>query len=171
IYRLQRSVMKRHPQFLWFPIRAALALVLKFFTMVTHINLRPEAEIGAGMLIPHVGPIRISPFARIGVDCAIHHSCTIGVEVGSRPGGPEIADHVMIGCHTCILGSVHIGVGAIIGAGAVIVSDVPPHTIAVGVQPSRMVPIRPWLGRSNRLSMSAAAGSDVGDRAEIALEE
>jgi serine O-acetyltransferase len=103
---------------------------------VTHINLHPNADIGPGLLIPHVGLIQVYPWATIGADCAIHHVCTIGA--GSKPGGPVIGDHVMIGCHTCILGPVHVGDGAKIGAGAVVVSDIPAGATAVGV-PARAI--------------------------------
>jgi serine O-acetyltransferase len=44
-----------------------------------------------------------------------------------------IGDHVMIGCHTCILGPVSVGDRAKIGAGAVVVSDIPGGATAVGV--------------------------------------
>jgi serine O-acetyltransferase len=135
IYRMRRAVNAWRPRVLWWPLRVVLAIKNKLFTMVTHMNLHPQAEIGPGMLIPHVGPIQVFPWARIGADCAIHHVCTIGA--GSRPGGPEIGDHVMIGCHTCILGPVKVGDGAKIGAGAVVVTDVPAGATVVGV-PARV---------------------------------
>ena len=131
VYRLQRGLGKRRPRLLWLPARVLAGVVKKVLTTVTHINLNPHAEIGPGMLIPHVGPIQVFPWAKIGADCAIHQVCTIGA--GSKPGGPVIGDHVMIGCHTCILGPVTVGDGAKIGAGAVVVKDVPVGATAVGV--------------------------------------
>lgn len=136
IYRLQRAAARRRPRWLWLPARVLLALMRKLVCMITHISLDPRAEIGPGLLIPHVGPLYVFPLARIGADCAIHQLCTIGA--GSRPGGPHIGDHVYIGCHVCILGPVHVGDHAVIGAGAVVVHDVPPRTTAVGV-PARPV--------------------------------
>lgn len=131
VYRLQRFIRTARPRLLWLPAKALLAVVKKFFTLVTHINLHPNAMIGPGMLIPHVGPIQVFPEARIEADCAIHQVCTIGA--GSKPGGPDIGDHVMIGCHCCILGPVKVGDGANIGAGAVVVTDIPAGCTAVGV--------------------------------------
>ncbi len=139
IYRLQRWLNQRRPRLLWLPIRIPVALIKKAFTTITHINLCAEAEIGPGMLIPHVGPIQVFPWAKIGADCSIHQVCTIGA--GSKPGAPTIGDHVMIGCHTCILGPVTIGNGAKIGAGAVVVSDVPSWSTAIGV-PGRVATSR-----------------------------
>jgi serine O-acetyltransferase len=116
-----------------------LAIVKKAITLLTHINLHPDATIGAGLLIPHVGPIQVYPFATLGVDCAIHHVCTIGA--GARPGGPRIGDHVYLGCHCCVLGPVHVGDGAKVGAGAVVISDIPAGATAVGV-PARTIHAR-----------------------------
>ncbi len=115
IYRLQRSVRGARPKLLWLPIRVLLGLIKKCFTMVTHMNLHPDAIIGPGTLIPHVGPIQIYPWATIGADCTIRHVCTVGA--GAREGGPTIGDHVSLGCHSCVLGPVKIGDGAKIGAG------------------------------------------------------
>lgn len=64
-------------------------------------------------------------------DCAIHQVCTIGA--GSRSGGPTIGDHVMIGCLTCILGPVTVGDNAKMGAGAIVVTDIPADASAIGV--------------------------------------
>jgi len=107
LYRAQRVANGLKPRLFWLPLRLALAIAKKLFTAVTHINLEAGAEIGAGMLIPHVGPIRIHEEAKIGADCAIHHVVTIGSS--SRPGGARIGDHVMLGCHSCVLGPVRIG--------------------------------------------------------------
>jgi serine acetyltransferase len=71
--------------------------------------------------------------------------CTIGA--GAKPGGPSIGDHVYIGCHTCILGPVTVGDRAKIGAGAVVISDVPAGATAVGV-PARIVERSPASGGS-----------------------
>lgn len=154
VYRAQRGVMKWRPRALWLPVRMGLAILRKLLTIATHISIPPQAEIGPGLLIPHVGPISVSPWTVMGADCAIHHVCTIGV--GSRPGAAHIGDHVNIGCHTCILGPVKIGSGAVIAAGAVVLSDVPPSTMVVGMQPYRMVPLLNWSDARERKQWPAA---------------
>jgi len=136
IYRLQRRVRRIRRRPLAILPKIVTAAIKKVFTLVTHINLHPDAVIGPGMFIPHVGPIQVFPLATIGFDCAIHHVCTIGA--GAKPGGPMIGDHVYIACHTCILGPVRIGDCAKIGAGAVVVTDVPAGATAVGV-PARVL--------------------------------
>lgn len=130
-YRLQRSTLQRKPAIAWLPLRFGLSMVKKTLTMVTHINLNQHAKIGPGMLIPHVGPIQVCPNAIIGADCAIHHVCTIGA--GEQPGTPVLGDHVMLGCHSCVLGPVKVGDKVKIGAGAVVTRDIPANSTAVGV--------------------------------------
>jgi serine O-acetyltransferase len=139
IYRLQHALGKAGPKWAWLPLRLVLALIRKLFVLVTHISLHPNAEIGPGLLIPHVGPLHVFPLARIGADCSILQVCTIGA--GSKPGGPQIGDHVELGCHSCVLGPVRIGDGVRVGAGAVVVGDVPAWSTAVGV-PARVVRTR-----------------------------
>ncbi len=150
IYRLQRRARRLRPRPLARLVQLPLGLVKKLFTMVTHINLHPDARIGPGLLIPHVGSIQVYPLATVGADCAIHQICTIGA--GARPGGPVIGDHVYIACHTCILGPVRVGDRARIGAGAVVVSDIPPDTTAVGV-PARPLQTK---AKSNPLTNTSA---------------
>ena len=141
IYRTQRFLLKARPRMLWFPAHLCLLLIKKLFTVITHINLDRHAEIGPGCLIVHVGPIPVVPWAKIGADCAIHHVCTVGA--GTKPGWPQIGDHVMLGCHSCVLGPVKVGNGAKIGAGAVVIKDVPPYTTAVGVPAIVLEPNEP----------------------------
>lgn len=138
IYRLQRALQLKKPKVLWLIPRVIAAILKKILTAVTHINLDKGAKIGPGLLIPHVGPIQVYPWATVGADCAIHQVTTIGA--GAKPGGPVIGDHVYIGCHACVLGPVHVGNGAKIGAGAVVVRDVPPGATAVGVPAKNLIP-------------------------------
>ncbi len=64
--------------------------------------------------------------------------CQIGVQVmlGSRwpvPGGPHLEEQVIVHAGAKIIGPVTVGRGSVIGANAVVVSDVPPHSLVVGV--------------------------------------
>jgi serine O-acetyltransferase len=136
IYRLQRSLLLAKPRVVWMPARVAAAIIKKIVTLLTHINLDAGAKIGPGLLILHVGPIQVVAGAEIGANCALHHVCTVGA--GSRPGSPLIGDHVMMGCHSCVLGPVRIGDGVLIAAGAVVIEDVPAWT-AVGGVPAKVI--------------------------------
>ena len=136
IYRLQKVVRRSRPRWLWMPFRLTLGVVDKLFTMVTHTDIHPDAQIGPGLLIPH-GCVRVHGNTKIGADCTIHQVCTIGA--GPRPGGATIGDHVLIGCHSCIIGAVTIGDGATIAPNSLVISDVPAGATAMGV-PARILP-------------------------------
>lgn len=135
LYRLQRSVRAKRPRILWAPLRICISIAKKLFTTITHMDIHPDAQVGPGLLIPHVGPLRIHGLTIIGADCAIHHVCTIGA--GPTPGGARIGDHVLIGCHSSIIGPVTIGDCAVIAANSLVISDVPAGSTAIGV-PARI---------------------------------
>jgi serine O-acetyltransferase len=138
IYRLQKVVRRRRPRWVWAPARLALRVAKKLISVVTLIDLHPDAEIGPGMLIAHGGPVRVHGASKIGADCALHHVCTIGA--GPRPGGAVIGDHVYIGCHSSIIGAVTIGDKATIAANSLVLSDVPAGCTAIGV-PAKNLPV------------------------------
>jgi serine O-acetyltransferase len=138
IYRLQKVVRQFRPRWLWAPARLTLGVVKKLLSIVTLIDLHPDAEIGPGMIICHGGPIRVHAETNIGADCALHGGCTIGA--GPRPGGAVIGDHVFIGCHASIIGAVTIGDDATIAANSLVISDVPAGCTAIGV-PAKLLPV------------------------------
>lgn len=140
LYRSLKAAKKRQPAWLWFPLRIILAITRKLFTLITHMDIDPSADIGPGLLIPHVGPLRIHGQTTMGADCVIHHVCSIGA--GPHPGGATIGDHVFIGCHSSIIGCVSIGDGAIIAANSLVIADVPPGATAIGV-PAKVLPGMP----------------------------
>jgi serine O-acetyltransferase len=135
LYRIQRSLRAKRPRWLWAPARIAIAILKKLFTTITHMDIHPDAQVGPGLLIPHVGPLRIHGLTVIGADCAIHHVCTIGA--GPTPGGATIGDHVLIGCHSSIIGAVTIGDRSVIAANSLVLSNVPADSTAIGV-PARI---------------------------------
>jgi serine O-acetyltransferase len=137
IYRLQKAVRQCRPRWLWAPARLALRIVKKLLSIVTLIDLHPDAEIGPGMIICHGGPVRIHAETNIGADCALHGGCTIGA--GPQPGGAIIGNHVFIGCHASIIGAVTIGDEATIAANSLVIGDVPAGCTAIGV-PAKLLP-------------------------------
>lgn len=73
----------------------------------------------------------------IGKECHISQGVTIGGTSGLYEV-PVLGDSVQVGANAVIIGPIHIGSGAIIGAGAVVTKDVPPHSVAVGV-PAKVI--------------------------------
>lgn len=93
------------------------------------------AEFGPGLVLIHATGVVINGQVRGGARVHIEHQVTIGAE---RRQSPVLGDDVFLGAGAKILGSVTIGEGARIGANAVVVHDIPPHTTAVGI-PARVV--------------------------------
>jgi serine O-acetyltransferase len=137
IFRLQKVLASKQPRWVFAPAGFALNIPRKLLKMITNIDLNIGAEIGPGTLITHQGPIHVQAGTKIGADCAIHHSCTIGA--GLRPGAAVIGDHVYVACGASIIGPVKIGDNAVIGANSLVITDVPAGHTAIGV-PARSFP-------------------------------
>ena len=99
-------------------------------------HIGSQAEIGDGCLFQHngVGCV-ISEKAVIGKNCEFYQHVTVGT---LRGGVPIIEDDVSIGANAVLLGNIVIHKGAKIGAGAVVLCDVPESATAVGV-PARII--------------------------------
>lgn len=137
IYRMQRALKKSKTPWLCAPANLSLSVARKLLRILTGIELHPDADIGAGLVILHESQIRVARGVKIGVDCVLGHVCTIGT--GPSPGVANIGDHVYISPHSCILGPVTIGDGATIAASSLVLSDVPAGHTAIGV-PARILP-------------------------------
>ena len=107
---------------------------LSQFLFACHIG--SQAEIGDGCLFQHngVGCV-ISEQALIGKNCEFYQHVTVGA---LRGGVPIIEDDVSIGANAVLLGNIVIHKGAKIGAGAVVLCDVPDGATAVGV-PAKII--------------------------------
>jgi|SRR6185437_8070746 len=109
------------------------------------------AEFGEGFVLIHATGIVINGQVRGGRRIRLEHQVTIGAE---RRQAPRLGDDVFIGAGAKVLGSVEIGDGARVGANAVVVDDVPPHSTVVGV-PARVVKRRPPESREQEQGASA----------------
>lgn len=92
-------------------------------------------EIGGGLFIHH-GIATIIAAKSIGENCWINQQVTIGYKDEGEP--PVIGNNVMITCGAKVLGSIHIGDGAVIGANAVVIKDVPERCVVGGI-PARII--------------------------------
>lgn len=105
----------------------------------TGIEIHPAAKIGKGIFIDHGCGVVIGETTEIGNNVTIYQGVTLGgtgKDHGKRH--PTIDDDVMISAGAKVLGPVHIGQGTKIGAGSVVLKDVPPYCTVVGV-PGRVV--------------------------------
>jgi len=107
--------------------------------ILTGIELPCEVKVGRRFTIEHFGDIIISGDAVFGDDVIIRNGVTVGLRHTDIRGSPVIGNRVDIGVGAKILGPIHIGDDVAIGANAVVITDVPAHSIAVGV-PARILP-------------------------------
>lgn len=117
-----------------------LSNISRFFT---GIEIHPGARIGQRLFIDHGSGVVIGETTEVGDDVTIYQGATLGgtgKETGKRH--PTIGNHVMIASGARVLGPITVGDYAKVGAGAVVLKDVPPCATVVGV-PGRVVKICP----------------------------
>jgi serine O-acetyltransferase len=146
VYRFGRRNDRRRPgpvrrlfdRFYWLAFRVTETL--------TGISIPKSASVGPGLRIFHFGTIIVHAGAVIGANCTLRHGVTIG-DRGDDGPVPVIEDDVDLGAYAQVLGDVRVGRGAKIGALSVVLRDVPPGAVAVGV-PARILD-RGLAGASN----------------------
>jgi len=123
-----------------------LSQLSRFFT---GIEIHPGAVIGRRFFIDHGMGVVIGETAEIGNDVTMYHGVTLGgVSTHKGKRHPTIGDGVVIGAGAKILGAIEIGSGSRVGANAVVVDEIPPDSVVVGVpghpvhkdKPSRLLP-------------------------------
>lgn len=119
-----------------FLIARIISQLSRFFT---GIEIHPGARIGRGFFIDHGMGVVIGETCEIGDWVTIYQGVTLGgtgKEKGKRH--PTVEDGVLIASGAKVLGSIRIGRCSKVGAGSVVLKDVPPHSTVVGV-PGRVV--------------------------------
>jgi serine O-acetyltransferase len=100
---------------------------------ITGIEIHPAATIGDGFFIDHGMGVVIGETAEIGNDVTLYQGVTLGgtgFATGKRH--PTVQDNVTIGAGANLLGPITVGHGSKIGAGSVVIHDVPPNSTVVG---------------------------------------
>ncbi len=103
------------------------------------IDIHPNATLKSGIMLDHGTGLVIGETASVGHNCSILHGVTLG---GSGKRGvdrhPKVNDGVLLGAGATLLGNINIGEGCQVGAGTLVIDDLPPHSVAVGV-PSKII--------------------------------
>jgi serine O-acetyltransferase len=100
-------------------------------TVLYSIEIGNDIELGEGINFTHTLGTVIGGTSKVGARVKFMGNNTIGTAKDN--GCPVIEDDVVIGCGARILGPVRIGRGAVIGANAVVLTDVPPGAVAAGI--------------------------------------
>lgn len=133
-------VCYRISYYLWKMGRREFALYLQSLVAETFsVDIHPAAQIASGILLDHATGFVAGETAVIEEDVSILHEVTLGgtgKEGGDRH--PKVRSGVLLGAGAKILGNVEIGRGAKVGAGSVVLKDVPAHTSVAGV-PAKVV--------------------------------
>lgn len=125
----------RIANWLWKHDSQILALHLQNrISEVFSVDIHPAARIGKSILVDHATSVVIGETAVVEDNVSMLHEVTLGgtgKESGDRH--PKVRHGVLIGAGAKILGNVEVGEGAKIGAGSVVLTDVPPHCTFAGV--------------------------------------
>jgi len=128
LYRKTAYYLKKHSL-----LRIPCILLLKRMTRQTQIQIPPEAQIGEGFYIGHLGRIIMNDDTIIGKNCNIATGVTIGqTNRGPQKGVPVIGDEVWIGTNAVIVGGIRIGNDVLIAPNAYVNFDVPDHSVVIG---------------------------------------
>lgn len=113
---------------------------IRYLRLSEKLGLKiPINSFGPGLKIGHAGGIIVNQNVKIGKNCSIRPYTVIGnKQDGKNEQVPIIGDNVTIGCNVSIIGKITVGDNAVIGAGSVVVKDVPANAVVVG-NPARVV--------------------------------
>ena len=139
VYRFGRWRSTIRLRWLRLPFSFLYKLLKPVSEILTGIELPCEVTLGRRFRIDHFGGIIISGDAVFGDDCVIRNGVTVGLRHTGVRGAPFIGNRVDVGAGAKILGAIRIGDDVAIGANAVVLTDVPSNSIAVGI-PARILP-------------------------------
>jgi serine O-acetyltransferase len=130
----------RIAHWLWQQGRRLLALYIQHrITELFDVDIHPAAILGSGIMLDHGTGLVIGETTVIGDDVSILHGVTLGGS-GAHGGDrhPKVQRGVLLSAGAKLLGNITIGEGAKVGAGSVVLGDVPAHVTVAGV-PARQV--------------------------------
>ncbi len=108
--------------------------ISQFSKFITGIEIHPGARIGPDFFIDHGSGVVIGETAEIGSGCLVYQGVVLGgTSLSKEKRHPTLGDEVVIGAGAIVLGPVELGNRSRVGAGAVVINDVPDGATAVGV--------------------------------------
>ena len=130
----------RIAHWLWRQGRKTLAHFFQNQISVTlGVDIHPAARFGAGIMLDHATGLVAGETAVVGDDVSILHAVTLGgtgKESGDRH--PKIGRGVLLAAGCKIIGNIEVGEGAKVGAGSVVLEDVPDHVTVAGI-PAKII--------------------------------
>jgi serine O-acetyltransferase len=125
----------RFSHVLW---RSGFHLPARFLSQMgrffTGVDIHPGAQLGRRLFIDHATGVVIGETAIVGSDVTMYQGVTLGgTGKGHGKRHPTICDGVFIGNNANLLGNITVGENSRVGAGSVVLTDVPPNSTVVGV--------------------------------------
>lgn len=115
-------------------LRLPARLLSQMARFLTGVDIHPGAQLGRRLFIDHATGVVIGETAIVGDDVTLYQGVTLG-GTGKQHGKrhPTLCDRVFVGNNANLLGNITIGENSRVGAGSVVLSDVPPNSTVVGV--------------------------------------
>jgi putative colanic acid biosynthesis acetyltransferase WcaB len=137
MFRLGQVVQRNKvSKIIFLPLLVLLKVFLDWFL---NVDIPFKTKIGEGCVIYHGHALVIFSDVKIGKNCVLRHSITIGNKgVGDESKSPIIGDNCDIGAQSVIIGDVRVGDNVVVGAGSVVVKDITDNSIVVG-NPARII--------------------------------
>jgi len=120
------------------PLKLVSFFANKWCEVFMEMCIDPQASIGGGLYIGHIGGVHINPGAVLGRNCDIAHRVTIGASAMGRQGIPVLGDNVYIGTGATLVGRIKVGSNAKIAANTLVMSNIPEGATVMGV-PGRII--------------------------------
>ncbi|WP_224334842.1 serine O-acetyltransferase [Haloprofundus halobius] len=159
MHRLAHALWNAH---LHLPAR----LLSHLSRFLTGVELHPAATVGRRVFVDHGMGVVVGETAEIGDDVVLYHGVTLGGNSMRRTKRhPTIEDDVVLGANATLVGPITVGEGARVGAGAVVIDDVPPGTSVVGN------PARPAGGSSGENGGDGGSRGDDDSRTDEASDD
>ena len=126
--------------------RHRLGIVGKVFAIFNQIlfscDIARNATIAGGLYLPHPVGVVVGEHAIIGKNCILHQGVTLGDRGECHEGrDPVLGDYIEVGTGAKILGAVHLGDYARIGANSVVIKNVEPYAVVGGI-PAKFIKFR-----------------------------
>src|SRR5579862_7457449 len=115
-------------------LRLPARMLSQFARLLTGVDIHPAALLGRRLFIDHAQGVVIGETAIVGSDVTLYQGVTLGgTGKGHGKRHPTLCDGVFVGNNANILGNITIGANSRVGAGSVVLADVPPNSTVVGV--------------------------------------